>query len=78
MANKDEKKQTAYIICCNDSIEAVILNDGYGGKSYMEELADKRFSEYSKNMGISYKDTFQRKKDYANSHYWHLHIMEVS
>lgn len=55
----------AYVICCNDSVEYVVLDDEEKANKKKEELAEKHFNSCK----WSYKDY----EEYRKLAYWHLH-----
>lgn len=59
----------AYVICANDSIKGVVLNDKEKALKESEKLAD----EYFKTHGFNFQD----RADYDHLIFWHLHEVEV-
>lgn len=64
---------TAYVICCNDLIEAVVLDDGKYVNERLDELAKKDYEKikYIHGFFISYTE-------YINACYWHIYKLPVS
>ncbi len=54
-------KRKAFVICCNDSIEFVVLNDEEKAKKKIKELEN----EFLKN--LNHYDMFD------DNYYWHYH-----
>lgn len=59
----------AYVICCNDSIEKVVLSN--------KESAQKVLGSLSKKSYDRHKFDYATYKDYQKMFYWHLHKVEV-
>lgn len=59
----------AYVICINDSIEYVIIDDEEKANSKMKELSMKY---YLKNQYV-----FSSLADYKNRCYWHIHSVDA-
>jgi len=57
----------AYIICCNDSVELVVLNDEGKAEGIKEEMAKADFKRST---------TWKDYEEYRNICYWHLHDVE--
>jgi len=55
----------AYVICCNDSIEYVVLDSSIVANTKKEELKKEHFT---KN-----KHAFDDYESYEHRCYWHLH-----
>ena len=68
----------AFVICCNDSIEAVVLEDEVLAEGKIEELKD---SDYDKNKSHWITEVRNSKIDpwdnYCRRMYWHLHEVDV-
>lgn len=62
------RKGEAYVICCNDSVEAVVLNDKSRAEEKMELLAQ---AHYNRNPG-----NWESYESYRQLCYWHLHDVE--
>ena len=58
----------AYVICSNDKIETVILND--------EKKANKKMEELAKEDYIKKAYHFATYEDYQSIIYWHLHAVD--
>ena len=61
---------TAYVICCNDAVEFVVLDDKDKAKKTLEALAKDEFD--NNRYGVICKDY----KDYRSQYYWHIHTVE--
>lgn len=59
----------AIIICMNDSIEAVVIDD----IEYANKVKEKRATDYFNKNAHVYKSI----RDYQNQCYWHLHILNI-
>ena len=59
----------AYVICANDSIRGVVLDNEERALKESEKLAD----EYFKTHGFNFRD----RAEYNRLIFWHLHEVEV-
>jgi len=59
---------TAYIICCNDGTEYVVLQDEAKAKAKMAELKEAYYRRQ--------KWSFNSREEYNIRCYWHLHEVE--
>ncbi len=59
----------AYIICCNDSIKAVVVDDGKRAEIEMEKRKKDMYEKQYK-----WTDSFN---EYGSRLYWHIHEQEV-
>jgi len=59
----------AYIICCNDSIEACVLSSESDAKEVCKEMAKKDFEKY--------KHHWPNFRDFSDTRYWHVHDVPV-
>lgn len=64
-----EKRETALVICANDSIEAVVLNDHQRALDKLHELADKHYA----NVKFGYTS----RHNYNQQIYWHTHEVNI-
>lgn len=60
---------TAHVICCNDSVEAVVLDDEAKAAAQLEIL---RQAYYARNKG-----TWHNEQHYRDVCYWHIHSVSV-
>ena len=58
---------TAYVICCNDAVEYVVVNDENLAK---EEMAKLKIAYFEKN-----KWHFKDEESYDTECYWHIHMI---
>jgi hypothetical protein len=58
---------TAYVICCNDVVEYVVVNDENLAK---EEMAKRKIAYFEKN-----KWYFKDEESYDTQCYWHIHVV---
>jgi hypothetical protein len=59
----------AYVICANDSIKAVVLDDEEKALKESKKFADEYFKTHSFN--------FRDRAEYDHLVFWHLHEVEV-
>lgn len=57
----------AYVICCNDSVEFIVLNSRTAANIKKDELKKEYFKKNS--------HSFSNIIDYENQCYWHLHAV---
>jgi hypothetical protein len=55
---------TFYLICCNDAVYFVVVNNESRAKAKLKELRDKDLAQ---------KKAWGQAEYYDNTHYWHLH-----
>lgn len=55
----------AYVICCNDSVEFVVLNSEEKANIKKDALKEEHFERN--------KHTFKNREQYENRCFWHLH-----
>lgn len=69
----------AHVICCNDSVEFVVLYDEEKAKAKLEQLARNDFNRqpYGWTIGTSHIGTDAEWKAYRHRCYWHIHTVEV-
>jgi len=63
------EKMKAYVICCNDSVEAVNLKSFEHAERIKKKLSKKHYMEYCQNAG-----TYE---EYQSLWYWHVRVVEV-
>jgi hypothetical protein len=62
----------AHVICANDSVEAVVLDDEVKANEEKERFAKVAFEEHQRHGGRA-----RTEKAYRALVYWHLHSVEV-
>jgi hypothetical protein len=61
----------AHVICCNDSVKAVVLGDEEKAKEHMEDLSKGYYKKYGPRYWYSsYKQYLQQNK-------WHIHTVDA-
>jgi hypothetical protein len=67
---------TVYVICCNDKVEAAVLNDEKFAEQEIERLSKLEWEKLRPNFR---HDRFkpQNYKEYRSRHYWHLHTVPL-
>jgi hypothetical protein len=65
--------RTAYVICCNDSTEAVVLDDEKRAANMIDPLARVHYARQGQWGGIGQR-TY---KEYRAMFYWHIHLVPV-
>jgi len=64
----------AYIICCNDSNEYVVLDDEKKADKVLQELKDDDYKQKRLKLQSSYQTNktigFE---EYSRLYYWHIH-----
>lgn len=63
----------AYVICCNDSIEFVVLDDEGKAKEKKEEMAKVDFERCKRQYILKEWEDYN---EYRSIYYWHLHNVE--
>ena len=64
----------AHIICCNDALEYVVIDD----LEAAEEKLDKLAKEYWEINKLNIIDSFLKDyKDFRKRYYWHIHTVEA-
>jgi len=68
---EEQKMNKAYVICCNDEIEAVVI----GNESLAEKMKEKIAKEYYHKKQIFFKTSWGIKtyEEYRKRFYWHIH-----
>ena len=59
----------AHVICCNDSIEYVVLDNEEQALIKLEEIARGKYEKF-------YKWEFEDYEEYRKRLYWHLHTVK--
>lgn len=59
----------AHVICCNDSVEFVVLNDEAKAKTKLEELRTDYYARH--------KWHFKNEAEYRIRCYWHIHTVKA-
>ncbi len=59
----------AHVICCNDGIEFVVIDDKEKAK---EKLAELRDAYYERN-----KFAFENQEAYKSQCYWHIYTVKM-
>lgn len=62
----------AHVICANDSVEAVVLDDEVKANEEKERLAKEAYARFKREQGRTTSE-----KEYRQIVYWHLHSVEV-
>lgn len=63
---------TAHIICCNDSMELVVLDNEEQAQVKLNELADQHYDKAAMLNG----QRFASRNYYNSIYYWHIHDIE--
>jgi hypothetical protein len=67
--------KNAYVICCNDSIEFIVIDDYEKAEMKLSELRNKYRNDWLKKyIDTSMFDFYY--KQYNNSFFWHIHTVE--
>lgn len=61
--------KTAYVLCCNDSIKAVVIED--------EQRAMEELVRLEKQFVVTYQYYNKTEEDFRNQYYWHLHSVPL-
>ncbi len=57
---------TAHVICCNDSVEYVVVDDEAAAEIKKDELSKRDYD-------TRYKWTYPTYEEYKHTLYWHIH-----
>ena len=68
--------KVAYVICCNDSVEAVVADDKRLAEAVLEELKEKGFSNWATLCSCGPYHQDMDRDDYADVYYWHIHTAD--
>ena len=61
-----------YVICCNDSVEAVVVDDEKLAKKELERLAKKHYDSF-----FELTHPMETYVAYRRQHYWHIHSVPI-
>lgn len=67
--SKASKASKAHVICCNDSIELVVIDN--------VELADRRLKELRDAYYERSRWNWQNREHYECVCYWHIHVVDA-
>jgi len=63
-------EHVAHVICCNDSVEFVVIDNEVAAKDKIQELAEENY--------VRNRWNFKSYEEYRKIYYWHIHSVGVS
>lgn len=67
-------KNEAHIICCNEGMEYIILDNRVKARTTLDELKKQAYITYSEECPNT-EDKALNLKEYSKQYYWHLHTV---
>ena len=59
----------AHVICCNDSVEFVVVGSSMDAEDKMDVLSAQHRAKYFDNYYVT--------EEYKDIHFWHIHTVDV-
>lgn len=59
----------AHVICCNNSVKYVVLDDTVKAEEKLEQLSRKDYEEHATPL-------FEDYNEYRSSYYWHIQTVD--